>query len=57
MGKVINSSELVGVPVCGGPGLYLKHSGKLKGVKTRHVGCIGDEGMGEKWGMEEREVW
>ena len=35
MGKMINSSRLVGVPVCGGRGLYLEHAGKLKGMKTK----------------------
>jgi hypothetical protein len=45
MGEVINSSRLVGVPVCGIPGLYLEHAGKLKEVKTRLVGCMGGEGI------------
>lgn len=53
---MINSTRLVLVPVCGGTGLYLEHAGKLKGVKTRLVGCMGGEGMCEKWGMEQKEV-
>jgi len=44
------------VPVCGGTGLCLEHVGKLKGVKTRLVVCMGGEGMCEKWGMEQKEV-
>ena len=42
---MINSSRLVGVPVCGIVGLYLELARKLKGVKTMLVGCMGDEGM------------
>jgi hypothetical protein len=45
MGKVINSSRLMGMPVCGIPDPYLEHAGKLKGLKTRLIGCMGDEGM------------
>lgn len=40
----------MGVPLCGGLGLYVEYAGKLKGVKTRLTGC-------ERIGAWNRENW